>query len=244
MWIYLKASTSSLELEEFPKLSINGVQQNITAKSTPTVKQSCSQEWQVETSIRLLSGMTLQHSTQENWEPSTSLSAASHNENRARTLALQDMEQVWKESEVDYFSRSCAWPKKSSPNSYSLKTYQLLQQEGDFKLLEKLPKWGMIVDGVLYPLQALELYTKEKDFSYLPTCGANEYKGSGKKRFKASREFRGAKMSEGLRSSETDPIYIHPNFAEVVMGYNLGWSELTPWGMQWFLAKRKKRLKC
>jgi hypothetical protein len=40
---------------------------------------------------------------------------------------------------------------------------------GDFKLLEKLPKWGMTVDGVLFPLLALERYIREKDGSYWPT---------------------------------------------------------------------------
>jgi hypothetical protein len=144
-----------------------------TAKSNHIAKPSCFQEWQVETSIKLPSGMTLQHLTQENWELSTLLSAASHD--HAKTSALQEMEQAWKESEADYFSRSCAWPKKSSPNSYSLRTYQLLQLEGDFALLKKLPKWGIIVDGVLYPLQALEPDIKGNVGSYWLTPSTMEH---------------------------------------------------------------------
>ena len=53
----------------------------------------------------------------------------------------------------------------------------------------------------------------------LPTIGANEYKGSSRKRFRGSQHFRGAKTSEGLRTCETDPIYLHPSFAELMMGY-------------------------
>ncbi len=84
---------------------------------------------------------------------------------RAKTSAVQELEKAWKESEADFFSRSYAWPKKSNPRSYSLRTYLPLAAEGDFKSLEKLPNWGMIVGGVLYPLRALEQCTKEKDGS-------------------------------------------------------------------------------
>lgn len=62
----------------------------------------------------------------------------------------------------------------------------------------------------------------------LPTIGANEGKGSGKKRFIGSPDFRGAKMSEGLRTCETDPIYLNPLFAELVMMWPLGWTDLKP----------------
>lgn len=43
-----------------------------------------------------------------------------------------------------------------------------------------------------------------------------------------SAHFRGAKMSEGLRTCETDPTYLHPSFAEAVMGFPIGWTELEP----------------
>ena len=62
----------------------------------------------------------------------------------------------------------------------------------------------------------------------LPTVSKCEFKGSSRDRFKGSASFRGAKMSEGLRSSEGDPIYLNPPFAEVVMGFPIGWTELQP----------------
>lgn len=62
----------------------------------------------------------------------------------------------------------------------------------------------------------------------LPTIGANEGKGSSKKRFIGSPDFRGAKISEGLRNCETDPIYLNPLFAELVMMWPLGWTDLKP----------------
>lgn len=58
---------------------------------------------------------------------------------------------------------------------------------------------------------------------WLPTIGANEGKGAGKTRFRGSPDFRGAKMSEGLRACETDPIYLNPWFAALVMGFPKEW---------------------
>lgn len=66
--------------------------------------------------------------------------------------------------------------------------------------------------------------------AFLPTLGKNEFKGSSRKRYRGSPHFRGAKMSEGLRTSLDDPIYLHPSFAELVMGYQIGWTELGPAG--------------
>jgi hypothetical protein len=61
---------------------------------------------------------------------------------------------------------------------------------------------------------------------FLPTIGKQEPKGSSRKRYRDSPHFRGAKMSEGLRISEDDPIYLHPSFAEAAMGFPIGWTEL------------------
>jgi DNA (cytosine-5)-methyltransferase 1 len=63
---------------------------------------------------------------------------------------------------------------------------------------------------------------------FLPTLGKNETKGSSRKRYLGSPHFRGAKMSEGLRTCEDDPIYLHPSFAEAVMGFPIGWGVLEP----------------
>lgn len=68
------------------------------------------------------------------------------------------------------------------------------------------------------------LHTDEIGFGLLPTIGANESKGSSRKRYKGSKYFKGAKMSEGLRLSMNDPIYTHPHFAEVAMGFPKDWT--------------------
>ena len=62
----------------------------------------------------------------------------------------------------------------------------------------------------------------------LPTPGANEYKGSGRNRYKGSPHYRGAKTSEALRTCADDPIYLNPSFAEWLMNYPIGSSALKP----------------
>lgn len=60
----------------------------------------------------------------------------------------------------------------------------------------------------------------------LPTIGANEYKGSSRRRYRNIPDFRGAKTSESLRICENDPIYLNPSFAELIMGYEEGYTDL------------------
>ena len=74
---------------------------------------------------------------------------------------------------------------------------------------------------------------------FLPTLGKNEARGSGKKRHLGSPHFRGAKMSEGLRTSKDDPTYLHPSFAEAVMGFPIGWSALKDAGIRIRPSKSK-----
>lgn len=151
------------ELGESISPSKNGCDLSPTAKSTHTVKEFSLAEWQKEISQTPQSGM-MSHPFL--WSHLQNRLISSTEDSRVRTSQLQELEKAWKESEADYFSRSCAWPKKSSPNSYFLKTCQLSHIEADFESLEKLPRWGMIVDGALYPLQALEQCTAASDGSY------------------------------------------------------------------------------
>ena len=157
-WIYL------VESEDSRLHSASGYDQSPIAKLTPIVKEFSSVEWPRLRLPAPQSGMTYEAFQRGYPYLTTSFTEAS----RARISALQDAEKAWKESEADYFSRSCAWPKKSSPSSYFLKTCPPSPAVADFESLVKLPKWGIIVGGVLYPLLPLEHYTVEKGGSYLP----------------------------------------------------------------------------
>ena len=86
----------------------------------------------------------------------------------------------------------------------------------------------MMLNGTAYLLPTLASLTFVTGCGLLPTLGKNEPKGAGRNRYRGSTEFRGAKMSEGLRSGPSDPIYLHPDFAETIMGFPMGWTELEP----------------
>ena len=180
--------------------------------------------------------ITNQSNLQESQKlPKISILSSVASRDLAKISALQDMEKAWQESEADYFSRSCAWPKKSSPNSYSLKMSQQSQHEGDFESLKKLPKWGMIVDGVLYPLQALELYIKEKGGSYWPTPDASP---RGAYKNKEKRKGHHFTLQDAIGSGKLNPMWV-----EWLMGYPSGWTELGPLEMQLYHVRPKKHLK-
>lgn len=165
VWIYLA------ELVELQSPLEIGSDPSLIAKLTLIVKECSCPKSQKVTCLGLLFGETSQHSIPKICKE---ISISFMEDFPARISALRGAEKAWKGSEAAYFSRSCAFPKKSSPRSYSLRTYRLLPEEGDFESLEKLPKWGMIVDGALYPLQALERYIVAKGGSYLPTPVAND----------------------------------------------------------------------
>src|SRR3990167_449095 len=62
----------------------------------------------------------------------------------------------------------------------------------------------------------------------IPTIGKNEGKGASSKRYRGSEDYRAAKTAEFMRVSKEDPIYLHPSFAEAMMGFPMGWTELPP----------------
>lgn len=220
---------SLVESGGLPWLFPNGLNQSHIAKMTPIVKESSCLEWPEDYSPLLLSGMTQPLFIKHRITDSSTLFTQAF---RARISVLHELEKVWKESEADYFSRSCAWPRKSSPVTYSLKTYRQSPTEEESKQLKKLPRWGMTVDGVLYPLHQLARRIKEKDGFYWPTPDASS---------------RGARIHQNGHQKTIQDVVgsgkLNPEWITWLMGYPTGWINLEPWAMQWFQLKRKKRLK-
>lgn len=87
------------------------------------------------------------------------------------------------------------------------------------------PKQGMMQSGLVFRLATLVRHTGEKESGLLPTLSASEYKGASKNRYKTSAHYHGNKTAEAIRSGEADPQYLHPNFAEVMMGFPSEWTE-------------------
>lgn len=222
-WIYLAASEESATHCE------TTLNPSPTVKLMHTVKEYSYQEWLNQLLPMLQFGTTLRPSNQKLLE---GMSILFMGDFPARTLALQEMGKAWEESEADYFSRSCAWLRKSSPTSYSLKTFQPSNHAVDYKSLKKLPPWGMTADGLLFPLHPLEHVTDAKDGSYLPTPDASK---------------RGARKNQnGHQYTLQDALgtgKINPQFIEWMMGYPIGWTEINLSVIPWFRLKQKKRSK-
>lgn len=110
------------------------------------------------------------------------------------------------------------------PASSSWRTSQGCLFGGVVEFCATWPRSGTMRNGTCYPREPLALRTYANEFLCLPTVTANESKGAGKLRFKRSPHFRGAKMSEGLRTCESDPIYLSPWFAAIAMGFEAKWT--------------------
>jgi len=87
----------------------------------------------------------------------------------AKTLAVQDAEQVWRESEAVFSSKCVAWSKKSNLDSSFWKTSRPYAHADLLKSPSHWQLWGMICDGLVYLPQALEPCTLEKGGSYWGT---------------------------------------------------------------------------
>jgi hypothetical protein len=184
---------------------------------------------------------------------------------RARTSVLLDMERAWRESEADCFSRSKGLPTKYALNLSSSKTYRLSLLEVEQGLLAKLPRWGMIADGWLYPLRPAEHLTKEIDGSYLPTPTARDAERNGGNspadyRRKSPNLPTAVRLlptpdahAMGARRNQNGHQYnlqdfigsgkLNPPFVSWMMGYPSEWTSLEPWVIPFVLSKQKKRLK-
>src|SRR6266567_462134 len=182
---------------------------------------------------------TVEHTTSN---PLISFVAASP----ARTSAMQANEQGLKANVVDSGKSSTVSFANYNLSTSSWKTSQLCFTGELNEFSETWPRAGMMLNGKCYQQKPLVRHTSERESSLLPTPRANKItgyssegwgatlvqrlltlptptandgKGSGRKRYRGSKHFRGAKISEALRTCVADPIYPHPSFVEIVMGY-------------------------
>jgi len=124
------------------------------------------------------------------------------------------------------------WPEsfaKLNRDLHSWRTHQRSFFEDWEPFSQTWPKWGCMLDGECWELETSELGIGGPGSGcWLPTVVASEYIGACRARFVGSPEFRGSKMSEGLRICREDPLYLHPNFAEHTMGWPIMWTGLEP----------------
>ena len=257
-WIYLAElgdSQSPLSL---------GCKQLPTVSKTDMLKPFSCPECNRVTWIELQSGTTSKRSEEKCCQKLRSSLEDSH----AKTSALRELEKAWRESEVDFSLKLSAWSKSSHPNSSFWKTSQPSELGVFLQSSMNLPRSGMTVAGLVYQPQALEPRTKETDgFVLLPTPSASSYgtnKGGaagrvGPERMSldtmarknlwptpTARDWKSGSMGTQGNSrplSEQIGGPLNPQWVEWLMGFRLGWTELSAWAMPWCRSKRKKLLK-
>ena len=198
-WIYLP------ELEESVLRSNRGCGRSATSKSTGTARPSSNQDSKPETWNPPRSGTILPPSTPDHglgrW-----ISSRAGSRDRARTSARRARERDWRASAAAFFSRSCgsqAWFDRSSS---TWKTYQLSIFGEAEKWLEPLPRYGLMLDGVIYQLSMWERRTSGKDGGVWLTPRATDIgKGEGNETFIKRMGDRTDKCAQSLPAQVNNP---------------------------------------
>ena len=191
----------------------------------PTASESCSPDSGTDSCRDSRSGTMCRPSTASlGADASMSLAADFH----ARTSAPPARAQALKASEAGCGERWRESLAKLDPATHSWKTAQCSLFGEGYESLATLPPWGIAANGELWELATPPRLTSATECGFLPTVQKSDSKGTGKTRYVGSPQMRHGKAIEGLRMSLTDPQYIHPDFAEWMMGWPIGWSECLP----------------
>jgi len=134
---------------------------------------------------------------------------------KAQELVAQD--RVYGESLPGFLA-------KYDRNLRSWRTAQHSLCEGLESYLETWPKWGLMLNGECWELATLGESILERESGLLPTI-----RKSGQSRaFKAySRENYQGNLEEALGKLGYQG-YLNPRFSEALMGFPIGWTDITP----------------
>jgi len=118
---------------------------------------------------------------------------------------------------------------KFDPVSSLWKTRQCLLFEDSTECLETLPRWGMMRDGELSAQTPPDSLTDANEFGcFVPTPTKSMWRGAAKKRYFGSPDYRASFTVEWVRTSLDCAAYLHPDSAELLMGWPIKWTELVP----------------
>ena len=157
----------------------------------------------------------------------------------AKTFQLRGGGQALMEKDQECGEKWHGWLAKFDPVTSLWKTAQCSLIEDSIECLETFPKWGLMRNGELWEQTSLAHPIDEKEFGYLPTpTASDQYNGNTKGiEYRNKRIIRtsqttgtefGAKLTDFYRL--INGVNLHPNFAEWMMGWPQGWTELRPAG--------------
>ena len=91
------------------------------------------------------------------------------------------------------------------------------------------PTWGLMLDGAVYELPISEQSTEEKEWELLPTVAAcAAWYGNLKKVEWNGENKHSMTLIQALKRGGDDATNLNPNFCEILMGFPIGWTELSP----------------
>jgi hypothetical protein len=164
----------------------------------------------------------------------------------ARTSALQAEATDLTENGQDFGEKWRGWLAKFDPVTSTLRTAQCSLLEEEPESLQTLPRSGMTRSGMLWARQTLVPHTSETESGFLqkwPTPVASDWKGGHQTgiQYKNNRFARvskttgtefGAKLQGAFRLITGNRLPC--NFAEWMMGWPRGWTDLKPLEMDKF----------
>lgn len=211
-------------------------------RSTPSVGRSSSDVKWMDAYRSSLSGMTSRPLTGGLGEgSSTLLQEGSH----ARTFPSQAKEEAYRETDLVCGPNSLASFAKWDRNSFSWKTPQCLLPLGLTESSEIWPRWGLMLNGLCWELTTFSRLTKDRGYGLWPSPMASDEKRLKEFSIEQLAAAPGRKKGswKGFATFPEEIALVcdyfpHPEFAEWIMGYPPGWTDLEPLGTgrfrQWF----------
>jgi len=230
-WLFSQA----LVAEYSEGISLDGAQ-SAQSSGKPTQQAYCAPDKMTAFSRLSRFGMTYKPLTATHGEALLmSYLAAFHaktSQSRGGGLALMAKDQECGE-------KWHGWLAKFDPVTSLWKIAQCSLIEDSIECLETFPKWGLMRNGELWEQTSLAHPIDEKEFGYLPTpTASDQYNGNTKGiEYRNKRIIRtsqttgtefGAKLTDFYRL--INGVNLHPDFAEWMMGWPQGWTELRPAG--------------
>lgn len=214
-------------VEAFSEANCSDTDASALLNENPMLKPSWWHDKTMEPSLHSRFGMTYAPLTESlgaellTWFVADSL---------AKTYQFPETGPDWTAKGQGYGEKWRGLLAKYNPDTHSLKTAQLSLLEDLTGCCATLPRWGLMLDGELYPQPMLVPITSERESGYWPTPTATDYKGSpGEKRLKErmAESCRGVRLPEEL-ARRGDVGQLNPDWVEWLMGWPIGQTALKP----------------
>jgi hypothetical protein len=218
------SSTSSQELAVLQSGSSEPeCGQSRSVSESPTASKSCAAD-----GLACPSTTTFAPSQQSDLLPMESQSMPSLEDSPAKTSAMLVMALELKENDPGSGLSLRASLAHYDRESSSWRTSQRCLIEGWHEFSETWPKAGLMRSGACYRRAQWVPHIHDKGCSLWPTPTATDWKGGSENSLKAKANRIGYLRYATVPHDGGGSSYPMPSFVEALMGFPIGWTELTP----------------